>query len=123
MSGLVAGFGFSSRANGEEIAALVRATLAAAELPPDRLDAVATLDRKAAEEPARDAAAALGVPLLPVSAETMAQLRVPSPSRLVACHAGIPGVAEAAALAFGELVLPKRKSAHATCAISRRIEP
>jgi cobalamin biosynthesis protein CbiG len=45
---------------------------------------------------------------------------VPTPSAVVAAHVGTPSVAEAAALlsAGGALVVPKRRSARATCALA-----
>ena len=49
--------------------------------------------------------------------------RLKSPSDLVYRETGCHGVAEGAALASvgaaGDLILPKRRSAHATCALAR----
>jgi len=59
------------------------------------------------------------------SASQLATVRVPNPSPVVEAAVGTPGVCEPAALlAAGatELLLPKRKSAHATVALARRAE-
>ena len=45
--------------------------------------------------------------------------RLINPSEIVEAETGTPGVAEAAALKAGTLVVPKRKSRRATCAIGR----
>src|SRR5690606_35008177 len=49
--------------------------------------------------------------------------RLVNPSAIVEAETGTPGVAEAAALKAGALVVPKRKSARATCAIGRAPQP
>ena len=83
----------------------------------EELAAVATIDRRA-QEPCV-LAAARGVPLLTYSAEELSRVPVPAPSAVVAGHVGTPSVAEAAALlSGGELVVGKRKSEHATCAVA-----
>jgi cobalt-precorrin 5A hydrolase len=47
-------------------------------------------------------------------------VRVPSPSDVVEHHVGTPSVAEAAALLAGtRLIVNKRRSAHATCAVAQ----
>ena len=59
------------------------------------------------------------------AAAALAAVEVPTPSDVVARHVGTPSVAEAAALlaAHGELVVTKRRSAHATCAVAKEPEP
>ena len=112
---LVAGVGCSLGCPPAELRALIEATL-----PEGTLVALATVDRRA-EEPCMVAtAAALGVPLLTHSAEALAAVPVPTPSAVVARHVGTPSVAEAAALLSGtRLIVHKRRSAHATCAVAQ----
>jgi cobalt-precorrin 5A hydrolase/precorrin-3B C17-methyltransferase len=116
---LVAGVGCSSGASAAEVIALVEATLAEAGYSPAALAAIATLDRRAEEPAVRAAAAHFGVPLRLFSAAQLAaeapRLEVQSPR--VRAAIGIPAVAEAAALKAGRLLVPKRRSPHATCAI------
>ena len=66
-------------------------------------------------------AAGLGVPLDTFPVAALAAIEVPTPSHVVAHHVGTPSVAEAAALLAtrGELVITKRRSPHATCAIAK----
>jgi cobalt-precorrin 5A hydrolase len=48
-------------------------------------------------------------------------VNVPTPSPVVETHVGTPSVAEAAALLSAgatELLVPKHRSAHATCAVA-----
>jgi cobalt-precorrin 5A hydrolase len=60
------------------------------------------------------------------AAAALAAVAVPTPSPVVAAHVGTPSVAEAAALLSAGadgLLVPKRRSAHATCAIARQAPP
>ena len=116
---LVAGIGSERGAPADEVIALITQTLAAANLSPLSLAALATLDIKADETAFHGAAAHFGVPLrLFTAAELAAERdRLPNPSALVEAETGTPGVAEAAALKAGALLVPKRKSQRATCAI------
>ncbi len=112
---LVAGVGCSLGCPPEELRALVEATL-----PAGTLVALATVDRRAEEPCMVETAAALGVPLLTHSAEALASVSVPTPSAVVEKHVGTPSVAEAAALLSGtRLIVTKRRSAHATCAVAQ----
>jgi cobalt-precorrin 5A hydrolase/cobalt-precorrin 5A hydrolase/precorrin-3B C17-methyltransferase len=115
---LVVGAGCSLQCPAGELAALVDAALA----PLDgTVVAVATVDRRG-EEPAVIALArGFGVPLRTYAADVLAEVDVPTPSATVHAHVGTPSVAEAAALLAtdGELVVLKRRSAHATCAIAK----
>jgi cobalt-precorrin 5A hydrolase len=107
-----------------ELEALVGAALSEAGLAWGDVDVVASADVKA-DEPAVLALGAASVAPRRVffAAEALARVAVPTPSAVVAAHVGTPSVAEAAALlACGEggaLVVPKRRSAHATCAVAR----
>ena len=114
---VVAGVGCSLGCPADELRALVDATVADAG---GALVAMATVDRRA-EEPCMVAtAAALGVPLLTYAADQLAAVPVPTPSAVVAKHVGTPSVAEAAALLSGmRLIVHKRRSAHATCAVAQ----
>jgi cobalamin biosynthesis protein CbiG len=111
---LVAGVGCSTGCPPDELRALI-----ATSLPVGELVALATIDRRAEEPCMVEAAAALGVPLLTHSAEALGAVEVPTPSDIVADHVGTPSVAEAAALLSGtRLIVNKRRSAHATCAVA-----
>src|SRR6056297_1735359 len=69
-------------------------------------------------------AARLGVPLRLFTAAELEAQAVPTPSDVVFAEVGCHGVSEGAALACGgELVVEKRKTANATCALSRAAEP
>jgi cobalt-precorrin 5A hydrolase/precorrin-3B C17-methyltransferase len=122
---LVAGIGAERGVAAEEVIGLVTATLAEHGLAEESLAALATLDLKADEAAFHAAAAHFGVPLrLFTAAELAAERdRLANPSPVVEAETGTPGVAEAAALKAGALLVPKRKSARATCAIGRAPRP
>ena len=83
--------------------------------------ALATVDAKADEAGLFEAAETLGVPFVTHPAGELATVAVPNPSAAAQQAVGTPSVAEAAALIGGqELLVPKRKSAMATVAVSRR---
>ncbi len=67
----------------------------------------------------------LGVPLRLFSAAELAkeEARLVTPSEAVRAETGTPGVAEAAALKAGTLIVPKHRSARATCAIGMADRP
>jgi len=122
----VLGVGCARGADPEELRALADTTLAEAGIAPGAVACVATLDLKA-DEPAMNALArGLGVPLRLLTAgelETQAG-RLANPSEVVFAEVGCHGVAEVAALAGGgDLVVEKRKTANATCAIARSEAP
>ncbi|MFI9599134.1 precorrin-3B C(17)-methyltransferase [Streptomyces sp. NPDC052043] len=125
---LVVGVGASRGAPVEEVLGLVEGALRDAGLSPASLAELATVDAKAEEPGLVEAARRLGVPLVTHSAEELAAVDVPNPSRAPLAAVGTPSVAEAAALVRGgELLVPKRKSeradgapAMATCAVVRR---
>lgn len=122
---LIAGVGCERGTAADEVIGLVAGTLAEAGLSPLSLAAIATVDLKA-DEPALHAAAAhFGVPLrlLSVAELDAERHRLPTPSAVVEAEIGTPGVAEAAALKAGALVVPKRKSKRATCAIGSAAAP
>lgn len=111
------GVGLSSAADPDELAALVHEVLRAADVPPDRVRAVGTVDTRAAHP----ALAALAWPVVTYPPATLAAAAGGSerPDR--------PPVAEPAALlaagAGARLVVPKRRSAHATAALAAATWP
>jgi len=123
------GVGCSRNCPPDELAQLVRETLAVAEIAPAALSAIHTLDLKADEPAILDLARALDRPLrLFSAAELEAQTpRLRTPSEVVFSEVGCHGVSEAAALAGGgeraSLAVAKHKSPMATCAVGLSPEP
>lgn len=117
---LVVGAGCSLGCPVDELVALVEEALAGV---PGTVVAVATVDRRAGEPCVVALAEALGVPLHAYPAAALAAVAVPTPSRDIERHVGTPSVAEAAArlAAGGAIVVPKRRSPHATCAIAEEV--
>ena len=122
---LVAGIGAERGVSSDEVIALITETLADHDLAPQSLAALATIDIKSDEAAFHSAAAHFGVPLRIFTAAELNQerYRLANPSPVVEAETGTPGVAEAAALKAGMLLVPKRKSRRATCAIGRAPAP
>jgi cobalt-precorrin 5A hydrolase/precorrin-3B C17-methyltransferase len=120
---LVAGVGCERGTEAAEVIALISETLASANLSPLALAAIATVDVTADEAALRDAAAHFGVPVRLFAAGDLRAESVPNPSSIVDAEIGTPSVAEAAAQRAGTLLVPKRKSKRATCAIGRAPAP
>ncbi|HVY52534.1 MAG TPA: precorrin-3B C(17)-methyltransferase [Devosia sp.] len=122
---LVAGVGAERGASAEEVIGLIEETLASHGLAREALAALATIDLKSDEAAFHDAARHFGAPLrLFTAAELKAERnRLVYPSAVVEAETGTPGVAEAAALKAGALLVPKRKSQRATCAIGQSATP
>lgn len=120
-TGLVAGIACRRGAPATELIALIERALAEAGHPSSDLTLLATLEAKTGETAVVATARHFHVPVraFPASVLTRFAAQVPTPSATVARHTGLESVAEAAVLACGELVLAKRKSAHATCALGR----
>ncbi|MEU9253186.1 Rv2231c family pyridoxal phosphate-dependent protein CobC [Streptomyces sp. NPDC048270] len=119
MTQLVVGVGGRAGVSVAEVCALVEETLRGAGLASEAVKALATVDSKAQEAGLTGAAKRFGVPLIGYPAEQLASIDVPHPSEAVRTSAGTPSVAEAAALAGGgELLVPKRRSMAATCAVA-----
>ena len=121
MTGLVVGAGCSRGCPTEELLALIGAVLEEAGARPDAVRALATVDRRADEPGMVAAARHHGWPLVTHAAPALREVAVPTPSAVVASHLGTASVAEAAALlsAGGDtLLVTKRRSAHATCALA-----
>jgi cobalt-precorrin 5A hydrolase/precorrin-3B C17-methyltransferase len=119
---LAVGVGCERGASAEEVTSLVRETLASAGLAEQSVAAICSIDVKMDEPAIHAAAAALGVPARFFDAARLEEEapRLANPSDLVFREVGCHGVAEGAALAAsaGSLIVPKHKSARATCAIA-----
>jgi len=109
-----------------ELEALALKALADAGLSPDAVACVVSIDVKADEPAVHALAQHLGVPARFLPADTLEAEtpRLQTPSEVVFAEVGCHGVSEGAALAAvgpeGHLVVAKRKTANATCAIARR---
>ncbi|MEU3773852.1 Rv2231c family pyridoxal phosphate-dependent protein CobC [Streptomyces sp. NPDC032472] len=116
---LVVGVGGRAGVSVAEVCALVEETLRGAGLAAGAVKALATVESKACEAGIAGAAERFGVPLLSYPADRLAGIEVPHPSEAARQAAGTSSVAEAAALATGgELLVPKRRSVAATCAVA-----
>ena len=122
---LALGVGCERDTEPSEVIALAEATLAEAGLAPESVAAVVSVDLKMDEPAVHALAIALNRPARffkpeRLDAETP---RLENPSKVVFRAVGCHGVAEAAALAAagpdGMLLVDKRKSKRATCAIAR----
>ncbi|MEX2615305.1 MAG: precorrin-3B C(17)-methyltransferase [Alphaproteobacteria bacterium] len=126
---LTVGVGCERGTDPAELAALIARSLAETGLAAGAVAAIGSLDLKMDEPAMHHAAAALNTPLRYFSAaELEAEApRLRNPSDIVFQETGCHGVAEGAALALagpdGELVVAKRKSKRATCAIARAAMP
>jgi cobalt-precorrin 5A hydrolase/precorrin-3B C17-methyltransferase len=120
MTGLVVGAGCSRGCPAQELLDLIGAVLDEAGAPPGAVRALATVDRRADEPGMVAAARHHGWTLVTHPVLALRDVAVPTPSRTVDAHVGTPSVAEAAALlsAGGRLLVPKRRSARATCALA-----
>ena len=113
----------------EELGMLVQAALKEARVTPEAIAAVGTLDLKADEGAVLQLARDLGVPLRLFDAAALEREtpRLQTPSETVFAEVGCHGVAEGAALALagaeGRLLVAKRKTANATCALGIAPEP
>ncbi|WP_245986037.1 cobalamin biosynthesis protein [Azospirillum thermophilum] len=125
-AGIFAGIGCRTGCGGEEIAGLLTACLDEAAVPAEARAAVrmAAPDRKRTEAGIAEAAGRLGLALVFVPQAELAavQDRVATRSAAVRTAVGLDSVAEAAALAAAgpgsRLLLPRRATARATCALA-----
>jgi cobalt-precorrin 5A hydrolase/precorrin-3B C17-methyltransferase len=121
---LAVGVGCERGTDPAEVIALVRTTLAEAGLAEGAVALVTSLDLKADEPAVHAAARDLGVPARFFDAARLEQEapRLATPSDIVFQEVGCHGVAEGAALAAAgpaaDLIVPKRRSARATCAVA-----
>jgi cobalt-precorrin 5A hydrolase/precorrin-3B C17-methyltransferase len=122
---LVAGIGAERGVGTKEVIGLIEESLASQNLARQSLAALATIELKSDETAFHEAAAHFGVPLrlFTVAELNQERYRLANPSEIVEAETGTPGVAEGAALKAGTLIVPKRKSTRATCAIGRAKEP
>jgi len=124
---LTLGVGCERGTDPEEVIGLARQTLADAGLAADAVACVVSVDVKADERAVHALASHLDVPVRFFGPDRLEQEtpRLANPSDVVFREVGCHGVAEGAALAAagtgGELVVDKRKSARATCAIARAV--
>jgi cobalt-precorrin 5A hydrolase/precorrin-3B C17-methyltransferase len=124
---LVVGIGTTTEATADDVEALVRRTLAEAALSPQAIEAIATIDRRAAHPAVVALAAARDLPIRSYGPALLGSVAVPHPSAVVAAAVDTPSVAEAAALlaagAGAELAVPKQRGERATVAVARRARP
>ncbi len=123
---LALGIGCRRGCSASEIATLAMATLAEAGLMPGAVATVASIELKRAEPGILALASALGVPARFFTAERLLAETGRLSQRSAASFraTGCWGVAEAAALAAsgggeGVLLVPRRRSRRATCAVAR----
>jgi cobalt-precorrin 5A hydrolase len=121
---IVAGIGSRQGVEAAEVLALIQRALAEARIDRAMLSAIATAAGKAAEPGIISAAAQLGLPLRPMSNAAMqAETGGVTRSSYAARVFGVSSVSEASALAAAgqgsELILPRIKSAKATCALAK----
>jgi cobalt-precorrin 5A hydrolase / precorrin-3B C17-methyltransferase len=122
---LALGIGAERDVTVTEVETLARESLAAHGLSRHAVACLVSLDLKSDEPALHELAGMLDVPARFFDAETLRAEapRLKNPSPVVEAAVGVPGVAEAAALAAaglgGTLIVPKMKSARATCAIAR----
>jgi cobalt-precorrin 5A hydrolase/precorrin-3B C17-methyltransferase len=126
---LALGIGCERFCPAEEIAALAQASLAEAGLAAGAVAAIVSIELKSDEPGIHALAQSLGVParFLPTSRLLGETARLTQRSEAAFRATGCWGVAEGAALASagpaGELVVPRRQSRHATCAVARAPAP
>jgi cobalt-precorrin 5A hydrolase/precorrin-3B C17-methyltransferase len=126
---LALGIGCERGCSSDDVADLARAALAEAGLAAGAVAAVVSVELKLAEPAVHALAAQLGVParFYPASRLLVETPRLSERSAAAFRATGCWGVAEGAALAAagpdGMLVVPKRKSRHATCAVARARQP
>jgi cobalt-precorrin 5A hydrolase / precorrin-3B C17-methyltransferase len=126
---LALGVGCARDCSVDELGALVTQTLAEAGFAAGAVGLVASLDLKMDEPAVAAVAAALDVPARFFTADRLLAetVRLKNPSETVFRAVGCWGVAEGAALAAvgvgGALVVEKKRSANATCAVARAARP
>lgn len=118
---LVAGMGCTTTATAEDILGLLQTCLRAVESSPEAVIALATGHTRRDHAGLRAAARALGVPLRVLDSATLAAVapHLPTPSHAVLALTGLPGLAEAVALAAGPLIVPKTIGRGVTCALAQ----
>ena len=121
------GLGCARGCDPAEMAALVDEALKSAGIAAGVIAAIGSLDLKADEPAMVELSRKFGVPYRLFSAEELEAFtpELQNPSDVVFEEVGCHGVSEGAALALGgeELIVPKMKSANATCAIAKAEHP
>ncbi|SLN30025.1 Precorrin-3B C(17)-methyltransferase [Pseudoruegeria aquimaris] len=123
------GLGCARNADPEELWALVQEVLAEANIAPEAVASVNSIDLKGDEPAMNVVARRLGVPLRLFTAQELeAQAaRLENPSEVVFAEVGCHGVSEGAALAAAgagaTLAVAKRKTANATAALAKAPAP
>ena len=126
---LVMGLGCERHADPSELIALAEQVLSDHGLSPASLAALTSIDLKADEAAVHAVAAHFGIPARFFSVEELNREtpRLKNPSEIVAKEVGVPGVAEAAALAGAgpnaDLIVEKTRSTRGTCAIAKTAAP
>ncbi len=121
---LAVGVGCERNTPDAQVIGLVMETLAEYGLSPLSVAAIVSIDLKEDEPAVHAVADALGVPVRVFGADRLEaetpRLHTPSEQvfREVGCHGVAEGAALAAVGASGKLIVPKQKSARATCAIA-----
>ena len=121
---MVLGIGCSANVASAELQSLVLKTLEQHNIAKQSLACIVSVDRKMAEKAFDDLARELQIPLRFFTANRLLEEteRLANPSAQVFQEIGCWGVAEGAALAAvgpaGQLVIPKQRSANATCAVA-----
>jgi cobalt-precorrin 5A hydrolase len=121
---IVAGIGSRKGVAASEVIAAIDAALAACDLSRGKLDGLATISMKGGEAALSAASLSLGLPLIVVSDETLADVsgRTLTHSAISTANAGTPSVSEAAALAAAgpesRLLGPRLVVGSVTCAIA-----
>lgn len=121
---LTLGVGCARNCDPDELLALVLSVLDEAKVAPEAIQSVNTITLKADEPAIIELAKGLGAPMRLFEAEALEAEtpRLANPSDVVFAEVGTHGVSEAAALAQAgadaTLLVSKRKTANATCAIA-----
>jgi len=126
---IAVGVGCARNCPPEELAELVQSALRDARIAPGAVHSLSSLDLKADEPAMLELARMLNVPYRLFDAPSLEAEtpRLATPSEVVYAEVGCHGVSEAAALAQAgenaELIVTKRKTANATCAIAKAPTP
>ncbi len=120
---LIIGVGCERYIPSDELIDLVTNSLKENNLSPFSIAAITSIDLKADEKAVNDLAEHFDVPLRLFSAQELAKENVPNPSKIVKAEIGTSSVAEACAIKAGSLIVEKRKSKRATCAIGKAKAP
>jgi cobalt-precorrin 5A hydrolase len=118
---LAVGLGGHRGLEASELAELVDSVFRESQLSQLAIKTLATIDRRAEEKGFQEFAQKLGAPLLAFDPSALGAIKTPNPSPVVRENIGVDSVCEAAALLAapsGSLLVPKRKSLRATCAVA-----